>query len=250
MDQGLRITVPNELLVVPDAYIAPSGQAETNNSAAALLISPTLDENTADVPILGRPFFSSAYLMVDLDAQTFTLWQANATTDERLVTVGGACADAPKVNDAPANATTGHPATTSSASSNPSNSSFASDSSAPAKPSKSVSAGTIAGIVVGVLCGLAVVVGAFALFFIRSRRRRAALASNQGNLVLNKYGSGSETVYGSGNYTSPKQRFPEEMSAEQDQSYELLAHERPLEVPGGPWDSRPVELPASRYSKT
>lgn len=242
MDQGLQLTVPNDIMVVPEAYIGPSGQAETNNSAATLLMYPAIGENQSGVTILGRPFFSAAYLMVDLDAQTFTLWKANATTDERLVTVGGSCADTPRVNDAPPNATM------SSAGTGSSTSSPAAGASGSTKPEKSISVGTIAGIVVGVVCGLGIIVGAIALVVAR-RRRRAVSGSDQANMVLSKHGIESEPVYGPSNYSSPKQRWPQEMSAEQDQSYELLTHERPLEAPGGPWDSRPVELPASRHSK-
>ena len=242
LDQGLKVTIPNELLVVPDAYVAPSGQVETNTSASALLIAPTLEENTVDVPILGRPFFSAAYLMVDLDAQTFTLWQANATSDERLVTVGGACLDAPKVNDAPTNTTKGPAATTSATSL------ATSTSSEPPNASKSPSAGVIAGIAVGAAVGLGVLAAILAFSLLR-KRRRDALARSQVDAMYNKYGHESDHSYNKNGFSSPLQRYPGEMAAAQDQSYELLAHDRPLEAPGKPWDSRPVELPVTRFSK-
>lgn len=242
MDQGLSVTVPNDLLVVPDAYVAPSGQYETNNSAAALLIQPAIGDNVVDVAILGRPFLSSAYLMVDLDAQTFTLWQANATTDERLVTVGGNCDHAPEVNDAPSNATTATVSAGSSASSP------ASEASQSGTSNERMSTGATAGIAIGVALCLGIIAAGTAILIIR-KKRRAASAASQASVAYNSYGNGPGDEYEAWKHSSPLQRYPQEMSATQDQSYELLTHERPLEAPGGPWDSKPVELPSGRYSK-
>lgn len=51
------------------------------------MINPLLSghKNAGDFPLLGQTFLTSAYIMVDYDKNEFTLWQANATSDEDLV---------------------------------------------------------------------------------------------------------------------------------------------------------------------
>ena len=230
LDQNLDINVPNNVLVVPDTYVAPSGQVTTNNSALALLLAPTKGVNVNDIPILGRPFFSSAYLMVDLEAMTFTLWQANATTDSRLVTVGGTCASSPQVNQTP------EPTITSSASPT-----------ATLQPDGKLSTGAIVGIVVGGACALVIVAG-FIAFTIVRKKRLSLIPSDDNRPSLNVFDS-PQTLQQSGYRASETHYYPQEMLAGQDQLWELLTHERPGEAPGGPWDSRPIELPSVRESK-
>jgi hypothetical protein len=91
LDNGLELTIPNELLVVPEKQIDDTGEVKINSTFVKVLIQPTLAENAGDTPLIGKQFFSSTYLFVDHDAGTFTVWQANSTTDTRLVSVGGDC---------------------------------------------------------------------------------------------------------------------------------------------------------------
>ncbi|KYG41711.1 hypothetical protein M433DRAFT_75302, partial [Acidomyces richmondensis BFW] len=86
-DNEFAVNIPNDVLVVSDQYVGPSGAVETNSSASLVLISPDNNANADNTPIIGMPFFSGAYLMVDLDASTFTLWQANATEDSKIVAI-------------------------------------------------------------------------------------------------------------------------------------------------------------------
>jgi hypothetical protein len=90
-DSGLELAIPNELLVVPQKLIDDTGKVQINSTFAEVLIQPTLGDNAADTPLIGKQFFSSTYLFVDHDAGTFTIWQVNSTTDTRLVSVGSDC---------------------------------------------------------------------------------------------------------------------------------------------------------------
>ena len=193
--------------------------------------------------------------MVDLDAETWTLWQANATTDTRLVSVGGDCAAKPKVNAAPpkisppggVNATnqTSIQDTTSS-----------SESSAQVDgPSTSLNGGTIAGIAVGAVVGCGLLVGAFVLCRCRRKRRTQPRRSgSEADIALTKYtdGHGRE----SGGIVVPMYHeksadsSAHELSSSWIPAHELPVWERPTEVSGGHWSVRPVELPGTLKPKT
>lgn len=106
-------------------------------------------------PTLGRYFLSSAYLMVNHDADTFTLWQANPSAASQLVPI-------------PGENTNTDACTSTAAAAQPS----ATDSSGPppAQPSQGLPGATIAAIaVVSVF-----VVGFVTLLvlYIRARRRK------------------------------------------------------------------------------
>jgi hypothetical protein len=83
LDSGLKIRVPNNQYMIPTVDIASNGSRTTNTSKRDILITDVEDEP----PILGRYFLTAAYLMVNHDAGTFTLWQANATRERSLVKV-------------------------------------------------------------------------------------------------------------------------------------------------------------------
>ncbi|KAF5655264.1 hypothetical protein FCIRC_13909 [Fusarium circinatum] len=83
LDSGLEIRVPNNQYMIPTVDIASNGSRTTDNSKRDILITDIEDEP----PILGRYFLTAAYLMVNHDAGTFTLWQANATRERSLVRV-------------------------------------------------------------------------------------------------------------------------------------------------------------------
>ena len=101
LDNGLELTIPNELLVVPQKLIDDSGQVQINTTYSEVLLRPTLGNDAADIPMVGKAFFSSTYLFVDYDAGTFTVWQANNTKETRLVSVGGDC-NVTEAEDSPA----------------------------------------------------------------------------------------------------------------------------------------------------
>lgn len=82
------ISIPNDVLIVPEEYVDSSGVVRTNSSKAVLLLGPLDGVNTHDIPKVGLEFFSGAYLTVNLDNQTWSIWPVNPTTDKRLVAIG------------------------------------------------------------------------------------------------------------------------------------------------------------------
>ncbi|WPH01362.1 Hypothetical protein R9X50_00420400 [Acrodontium crateriforme] len=147
---GMQLTIPNELLIVPERYIDDSGVIQANSSAVEVLINPTAASNTGDTPLIGRQFFSSVYLYVDFDDMTFTMWQANASTDSNLVSPIKNC-QITTPSASPSATLVAHPS----------------------QSTNKFSVGAIAGIAIGgtaVLIGLTVVA---AVLCYRRRRRKA-----------------------------------------------------------------------------
>lgn len=149
---GLQITVPNDQYMVPFVTIDRNGSRIFNESQREFLMNGVSKDNP---PTLGRYFLSSAYLMVNHDADTFTLWQANPSAASQLVPI-------------PGENTNTDACTSTAAAAQPS----ATDSSGPppAQPSQGLPGATIAAIaVVSVF-----VVGFVTLLvlYIRARRRK------------------------------------------------------------------------------
>ncbi|KAF9877571.1 hypothetical protein CkaCkLH20_04706 [Colletotrichum karsti] len=154
LSSGLQVRVPNNQYIVPFVDIDRSGAQVTDDKVKELLITGLYDQPAT----LGRYFLTSAYLMVDHDAETFTLWQANPTTRSTLVKVASDRSDC------------GKPQTSRDAinpTSTPTNGSDA-DSEA-----SGLSTGAIAGIAVGAVAALAIV-GLGAFFLLRSKKRKAS----------------------------------------------------------------------------
>ncbi|KAL6715894.1 hypothetical protein ACLMJK_006855 [Lecanora helva] len=86
IDPGLDITIPNHQLVVPNYDINASGQLYAKNqSTREVLINSLQQINANDKLVLGLPFFTSAYMMVDNDREQFTLWKSQASKTSQLV---------------------------------------------------------------------------------------------------------------------------------------------------------------------
>lgn len=120
---------------------------------------------------LGRFFFTSAYLMVDHEADTFTLWQANPTAKSNLVAISHAqdsCASEPTDGGA-ADGTSGADGAGNGAGSGGSGDNDASDS-VTGEPEANSNVAAIAGGVAGGV-GALVLIGAVAFFLVRRRRR-------------------------------------------------------------------------------
>ncbi|KAK4897666.1 hypothetical protein LTR28_001701, partial [Elasticomyces elasticus] len=137
-----------------------------------------------DLPVLGRQFLTSAYLMVNQDANTFTLWKANPTVNKVLVAVdvgnnpvSTLCATThTNTTAAPStSATTAHSTNVTAAPSTSvteSSSGGASDISGTVQPSKTKkNIGLIAGVAAGGVAALGLLVGLL-LFCLRRRKRR------------------------------------------------------------------------------
>lgn len=154
LDSGLKIRVPNNQYMIPTVDIASNGSRTTDTSKRDILITDIEDEP----PILGRYFLTAAYLMVNHDAGTFTLWQANATRERSLVKVfdeetGKKCEN-----------TTGVIQPSASENSRP-DKGIGSNSSSP-------SGAVIGGAVVGAVAG-AVLIGLGITYFLIRRNRKA-----------------------------------------------------------------------------
>lgn len=175
-DSGLELTIPNELLVVPEKLIDDSGKVQINSSATQVLIQPTLGDNAADTPLIGKQFFSSTYLFVNHDAGTFTVWQANSTTDTRLVPVGSDC-EVIKIQETPL-----APAPSSSNNPLPEATSSPTTGTDTEEDGPSLATGVIVGIAVGAAALLAAIAGVIYLCLVR-RKKKAP--SEKGLLVNN-----------------------------------------------------------------
>ncbi|ERS94881.1 hypothetical protein HMPREF1624_08779 [Sporothrix schenckii ATCC 58251] len=171
---GLAVRIPNDQLIVPDRTIdAKTGQIQANSSGMDTTILAIQDVNADDMTKLGRPFLSAAYVMLNQDANTFTLWQANLTTQRRLVAVdetnadvAAACATTGSANaTAPANGTSSTGETTpESSSSNNSN-------------AHKLSTGAIVGAVAGGAVLVAALIGVSVFYCLRRRQRRRIVAT-------------------------------------------------------------------------
>ncbi|KAM0553327.1 hypothetical protein ACHAPJ_007340 [Fusarium lateritium] len=83
LDSGLQVRVPNDQYIVPSVDIDRSGARVTKPDVKELLMNGVADQPAT----LGRYFLTAAYLMVNHDAGTFTLWQANPSERSKLVRV-------------------------------------------------------------------------------------------------------------------------------------------------------------------
>ncbi|KAF4554766.1 Hypothetical protein D9617_3g018340 [Elsinoe fawcettii] len=93
--QSLDIRIPNDQLVLPDITIADSGALNVNYSKQVVLLDSLEAETETLLPIIGRSFLSSAYVFVNQDQGTFTLWEANATKATDIIPIArdGSVAD-------------------------------------------------------------------------------------------------------------------------------------------------------------
>ena len=86
-ESGVVITVTSDQLVEPEIVVNDAGVTTADSNTREILVSQLSGLNTAEELILGLPFFTAAYLLVNYDQTppTFTLWQSNLTTDQDLV---------------------------------------------------------------------------------------------------------------------------------------------------------------------
>lgn len=150
----------NDQFLTPFVQIGYDGARFLNESIKELLINPT-----DQPPTLGRYFLTAAYLMVNHDSNTFTMWQGNPSSSSNLVTVvseqaAESCGNVTGVVQPSATADV-----TSSATATGSAESSSSDSST--HPSTgAIAGGTVGGVVFLAIAGLA------AFFLLRKRRPR------------------------------------------------------------------------------
>ncbi|KAL1621771.1 hypothetical protein SLS54_005294 [Diplodia seriata] len=203
LQSGLEVKITNDQLLAPNVAIADDGSLVEDNSVKELIINSIQDVNAKDLPYIGRQFFSAAYMMTNLESNTFTLWAANPTTDEEITALdeNGEPGTSVCSQNVDANSTTN--TTTPSSSSTvvantPSGTSAAASDESGSGSNAGLSTAAIAGVVIGVVAGV-VAAGAL-LFFVVFRNRRRQNAS--------------PPAYDPGQYDMQKVPSPQEVSSE------------------------------------
>jgi hypothetical protein len=154
LDSGLQVRVPNSQFVLPDMSIDKNTGEVTSNTTVRDVVFYSLQDSMRNLmPGLGRYFLTAAYLMVNHEETSFTLWEANPTTDEDVVPI---LDEQTKVACANNSATTESPATKT----------VDGDTSRPT--SSATADGSIAGIVLGAFA----VIGSITAFVFLIQRRR------------------------------------------------------------------------------
>ncbi|KAJ9217645.1 hypothetical protein DTO166G4_827 [Paecilomyces variotii] len=159
MSSGFSVRIPNDQLVVPNLTIdKESGALVANGSAPELVLNSIQSINEGDLPQLGRQFLSAAYLMVNQDANTFTLWEASHNANEDLVSIDENNQVVDQFCTTTAKTNTSHPSQpTANTSSHDDN--------------HSIPGGIIAGAVIGSVAGVAMVVYMF--FCLRAKNKKS-----------------------------------------------------------------------------
>ncbi len=184
-DTGLSVHIPDDQVMVPNLTIDPqTGQLLANSSDPELVINSIQQVKENDLPELGRQFLSSAYLMVKQDAHEFALCSANPTANEDLVAVD----TQNQVIDEFCSSTTGGSAT--------SPSTTVPNITARDQSSVKLSAGGIAGTVVGSVALVTIILDA--VFWITQRRKAATPETGTGFTSLTRQ-SDADTMSSSTN---------------------------------------------------
>ncbi|KAI2625072.1 acid protease [Hypoxylon sp. NC1633] len=193
LSTGLDVRIPNNQYLVPHVDIDRNGSRIFNTSEKELLINLAGDQPGT----LGRYFLTAAYLMVDLDSHTFTLWQANPTADSELVPVVGTRLECGNGTSSPSSGT--EPP----------------DPSSITETTSGLSGGSIAGIVIGTVAGLAILV--LGILFVLRQREIGGHVSQVSELSSNDTKKLHSPVHGL--RRSP--RVLSELSGQDHYTYEL-----------------------------
>lgn len=152
LSSGLSVRVPNSQFLTPYVDVGYDGARHYNESIKEFLYNVV---GTQPVT-LGRYFFTAAYLMVNHDAKSFTLWKGNPSSASKLVPVLGEKTAAACGTNASGVVQQSATATNDDASSS----------------SGDASTGAIAGAAVGGVAALAAVAGIIAMFLLKRRRQQ------------------------------------------------------------------------------
>lgn len=198
---GLQVTVPNDQFMVPFVTIARNGSRVFNDSQKEFLFNPTVAH--VQPPTLGRYFLTSAYLMVNQDAATFTLWQANPSTATQLVPVLNEKRDTQACDGS--NSTTTNPSGTAGSS-----------------PSKKLSSGVVAAIAIVTVVAVALI-ALWIFYVVRTRRKReqvqlreAGVPVQESFLKRNETGLQQTTVH-----EMHSENLPHEVQGSENMVHEL-----------------------------
>ncbi len=237
----MDITIPNHQLVVPNYGYETSGSMAVFNASTAneVLINSLQDINKNDMPLLGRSFLSSAYLMVDQDNQQFTLAGVNATNNEKIISNGPPVCQSPKSISTPAPTSSGAAGATSPPAVSPT----------PANTHQGISTGVVAGAAVGGVAAVALCLGAFLLLLRRRRRTRqeqlARMESEKRDppvTGVSEPGFGMPKAEMSSDYTHQP---ASEMPSQRHPPYQLGPYEMPSQQQQLPYKTAHHEMPTT-----
>ena len=258
LSSGLQIRIPNHQLVLPDYHIDSEGEPFVNGSDRIVLINSLQQINKNDMPILGQVFFSSAYLFVNHDMAQFTLWQSKPTTEKKLSAIGQSCQN--DISSSPLPTPSGLP------------------SPQPTNRNRRINKGTMTGIVIGAITGVALCCGAMIKLRMQKRKRFPPNLQAQNDPPLQQSSHGALFVKPElASDRQPPQEMPltqnpppldlspSELSGSQHPPFSFSISElpgsqhlpsfslsTPSELPGSqhppPFSLSPSELPGSRNS--
>lgn len=176
------VTIPNNQLLFDERYIATSGLIQTRSEAKQIPIV-RIANGDGMMPRIGGMLFSSAVLVVNHDKREFTIAPAatkSAPAKIMAIDTANGCVGEVKVSasntnpsdpkqSGTSNGNSSDPGSSDSAS-NSGNGSLSNRPDVSGSSSKALSKGAIAGIVVGVLAGLAFIIGAAIILYRRRHR--------------------------------------------------------------------------------
>ena len=249
ISNSLTITIPNHQLVQAYYTFDSDGSYSVNNTVSELMINPLQAGNANDIPKFGMTFFQAAYLHVNHETNSFTLWEAANPTGKNSSFAGISSRSGTGCGSANNATNTTSPATSPS------------PGSGSGGDNSGISTGAIAGIAVGAVLGvLALAVGA--CFLWRRKRRGGNRPPSETATPLNTYAVGGEKPELMGSYGNDRASGYYGGKQELDGrhgGHEMAADTRPAwlppqEVEGDALGARmtrplmePQELPSQRY---
>ena len=177
--------IPNNQLVRPEIDENKDGVQTYNTSTRTVTIDSLQGGNLNDLPLLGQTFLTSSYLFVESDKDSFTIWQADPTSNQDVI---------PQVEIGSSFCTTARPSMTVVQQTSSPTSSGTSSGKDNLKKSSSNTGDTV-GEVVGGLAAIVIIV-AVVFFFLWRRRGRSgsnitAVASIMPDNNVSQYRDGS-----------------------------------------------------------
>lgn len=188
LDTGFKVTVPNDLLVVPHLYLdQDTGDTVSNATEPDLLIDSLQDIEQDLMATFGSIFFSVVYLSANYDTGKFTLWRANRSPDavEDMRTIGADGEDhmsfcAAATADIHSNITDSEGGTDSTSGTDSAGGSDSTgDTTATTAADGGLATGAIAGIAVGVIGAVAAVTAGLVWWILRRKWKPAASKAAQ-----------------------------------------------------------------------
>jgi hypothetical protein len=208
--------VPNNQFIVPRVGYSEDGSRVIDRSQKDVLVYSVNNQPST----LGRYFLTAAYLMVDHEVGTFTMWQGNPSKKSTLVPVSqtNAQCDSESSGDGSGNTNNGNTDGVEGGGSS-GNAGGQDEPESDAATETSMSTGKIVGAAVGGAAGLACVV-ALVIFCLWKRRRQRA--SETGGLL---------SYHGRVAYIDNTE--PKELGSSYTRATELAAEDLRLELGGG-----------------